>query len=230
MDESLDSLVRQVRRRIELERSFGVSFDWGGRATAGNGEDDVAEAGSKADRLAALEQEMADCHACPLGKTRTNLVFGAGSAEADLVFVGEAPGQDEDEQGIPFIGRAGQLLTKIIESGMKMDRGDVYICNILKCRPPKNRNPLPTEMFTCMPYLERQLEIIQPRVICCLGGIAAKALLNTDDAVGRLRGVWHDWRGIPLMVTYHPAYLLRNPSGKAKVWSDIKQVIAKLAE
>ena len=229
MDETFDGLVRQVRRRIELERGFGIAFEPGGPASA-EGDEKMPQTGDRAEQLAALEQEMSGCQACPLGTTRTNLVFGAGDAAARLVFVGEAPGEEEDRQGIPFVGRAGQLLDKIIVNGMKMRREDVYICNILKCRPPGNRNPTASEMFHCQPFLERQLAIIRPTVICALGAIAAHALLNTDEPIGRLRGKWHDWRGIPMMVTYHPAYLLRTPSGKAKVWSDVKQVMARLAE
>jgi len=235
MSDTFDGLVRQVRRRIELERQFGIEFEPGGAGQKKEADPLSAErptpaSGDRAAGLAALEQEIIDCQACPLGASRTNLVFGVGSPEADLVFVGEAPGEEEDRQGIPFVGRAGQLLTKIIVSGMKMRREDVYICNILKCRPPGNRNPAASEIFHCLPFLERQLGIIQPKVVCALGAVAAQTLLNTDDPIGRLRGRWHDWRGTPMMVTYHPAYLLRTPSAKAKVWSDIKQVMAKLAE
>lgn len=238
MEESFEDLVGQVRRRIEMERRFGLTFDVGGGGSAGSagaagregGEATPAsrEAGSKAERLAELQRRISNCQACPLGRTRTNLVFGVGNPEAELVFVGEAPGEDEDRQGIPFVGRAGQLLTRIIVNGMKLRREDVYICNVLKCRPPGNRNPSAAEIFHCLPYLEEQLEIIRPKVICALGAIAAQALLNTDDPIGRLRGRWHRWRGIPMMVTYHPAYLLRTPAAKAKVWSDIKQVMAEL--
>lgn len=176
-----------------------------------------------------LRREMLDCHKCPLGKTRTNLVFGVGNPMADLMFVGEAPGRDEDLQGEPFVGRAGQLLTKIIEAiGMK--RSDVYIANVLKCRPPANRNPLPDEIVPCIPYLLKQIEIIQPKVLCALGTFAAQTLLNTKAPVGTLRGKFHDYKGIPMMVTFHPAYLLRNPNDKAKVWEDMKKVRDLLEE
>ena len=254
MTDTFDHLARQVRRRLELEQQFGIEFDPGGagakkgskkkEAPPSNGggqtpypdrepgrERDLDRvSGERAGQLAGLEQEMIDCHACPLGATRTNLVFGVGDPEARLVFVGEAPGEDEDLQGIPFVGRAGQLLTRIILNGMKMRREDVYICNIIKCRPPGNRNPSASEIFRCLPFVERQLEIIQPKVICALGAVAAQALLNTDEPIGRLRGRWHDWRGIPMMVTYHTAYLLRTPAAKPKVWGDIKQVMARLAQ
>ena len=159
----------------------------------------------------------------PLGKTRTNLVFGVGDPMAKLMFVGEALGRDEDLQGEPFVGRAGQLLTKIIEA-ISMKRSDVYIANVLKCRPPENRNPLPEEIVLCMPYLIKQIEIIQPKVLCALGTFAAQTLLSTKAPVGTLRGKFHEYKGIPMMVTYHPAYLLRNPNDKAKVWDDMKKV------
>jgi uracil-DNA glycosylase family 4 len=240
VDDTYAGLLRQVRQRIEMEQRFGLDFDSGVRRprvqaveTRERAAAPVAERpdlGSKAEQLAALEREMADCHACPLAKTRHHLVFGTGNPDARLVFVGEAPGEDEDLQGFPFVGRAGQLLTKIIENGMKMRRADVYICNVLKCRPPGNRQPTATEMFKCIPYLERQLEIVRPKVICALGLTAAQALLSTDEPMGRLRGTWQSWRGIPVMVTYHPAYLLRAPAAKAKTWADIQQVMAKLAE
>ncbi|HHT9137773.1 MAG TPA: uracil-DNA glycosylase [Candidatus Wunengus sp. YC60] len=179
--------------------------------------------------LEELKNEMLACHKCPLGKTRTNLVFGVGDPMARLMFVGEAPGRDEDLQGEPFVGRAGQLLTKIIEAiGLK--RSDVYIANVLKCRPPENRNPLPEEIVLCMPYLIKQIEVIQPKVLCALGTFAAQTLLNTKAPVGTLRGKFHEYKGIPMMVTYHPAYLLRNPNDKAKVWDDMKKVRDFLGE
>ncbi|MFQ5953013.1 MAG: uracil-DNA glycosylase [Candidatus Omnitrophota bacterium] len=174
-----------------------------------------------------LEKIVLECHRCPLAHTRTNVVFGEGNPKADLMFIGEAPGGEEDRQGRPFVGRAGQLLTKIIESiGLK--REDVYIANILKCRPPGNRNPLPTEIATCSPYLERQIELIKPKVICALGKFAAQTLLNTETPISRLRGKFYDYHGTKLMPTYHPAYLLRNPGGKKDVWEDMKQVAKEL--
>ena len=173
--------------------------------------------------LEELRREMLACHKCPLGKTRTNLVFGIGDPKANLMFMGEAPGRDEDLQGEPFVGRAGQLLTKIIEA-IGMNRSDVYIANVLKCRPPENRNPLPEEIALCMPYLLKQIEMIQPKVLCALGTFAAQTLLNTKAPVGTLRGKFHDYKSIPMMVTYHPAYLLRNSNDKAKVWEDMKKV------
>jgi DNA polymerase len=175
--------------------------------------------------LETLEAIVRECKLCTLSETRTQTVFGSGNPEARLVFVGEAPGRDEDLQGKPFVGRAGQLLTDIIEKGMNLQRSEVFICNVLKCRPPENRNPLPNEIDLCEPYLIRQLEIIRPRVICALGTYAAKTLLKTDETIGKLRGRWHFYHGIPLRATYHPAYLLRNPADKRKTWDDVLEVL-----
>ncbi|MCX5769732.1 MAG: uracil-DNA glycosylase [Candidatus Hydrogenedentes bacterium] len=180
---------------------------------------------TKQQLLDALEQEVRACKTCTLAGTRTNVVFGSGNANAKLVFVGEAPGRDEDLQGKPFVGRAGQLLTDIIEKGMKLRREDVYICNVLKCRPPENRNPLPAEIAHCEPFLIRQLEIIKPKVICALGTFAAQTLLKTTEPIGRLRGKWYFYHGIPLRATYHPAYLLRNQADKRKAWMDVLEVL-----
>jgi DNA polymerase len=159
---------------------------------------------------------------------RIQTVFGTGNPHADLVFVGEAPGAEEDRQGEPFVGRAGQLLTDIIEKGIKIRREDVYICNVLKCRPPENRDPNPEEVVCCEPYLLRQLELIQPKVICALGRIAAQTLLRSSESTTRLRGKWHNYHGIPFRVTYHPAYLLRSPGEKRKAWEDIQEVMKVL--
>ncbi len=185
--------------------------------------------------LEALREEVSQCRKCPLCDSRTRTVFGAGNPNADVVFVGEAPGENEDLQGQPFVGRAGQLLTGIIEKGMKMTREDVFICNVLKCRPPDNRDPKPDEKEACEPYLIRQLELIKPKVICALGGHAAKMLLKTEDSVGRLRGTWHFYQGIPVRVTYHPSFVLRSEhepkrhmADKRKVWEDIQEVIRVL--
>ena len=176
--------------------------------------------------LEAIHDAYRACMRCPLGETRTNLVFGVGNPRAKLVFVGEAPGRDEDMQGEPFVGRAGQLLTKIIESiGLK--RGDIYICNIIKCRPPQNRNPRSDEIEQCEPILRQQLKAIQPRIICALGTFAAQTLLRSQETIGRLRGRFHRYEGIKLMPTYHPAYLLRNPNEKRAVWEDMKMIKAE---
>jgi DNA polymerase len=177
--------------------------------------------------LPGVREELGDCRRCPLHDTRQNLVFGEGNPQSEVVFVGEAPGADEDRQGRPFVGRAGQLLTKIIEA-MGLKREEVYICNILKCRPPGNRNPLPGEIATCEPFLVRQLEAIAPKVICALGTFAAHTLLKTEVPITALRGRFHDYHGIAVMPTYHPAYLLRNPSSKKPVWEDVQQIMKRL--
>lgn len=184
------------------------------------------EEGSPSDRLFNILNELGDCQLCSLGKTRTHLVFGVGNPNADLVFVGEAPGRDEDMKGEPFVGKAGQLLTKIIEA-IDLKREDVYICNVIKCRPPENRNPLPEEIEACEPFLIKQIEVIKPKVICALGKFAAQTLLKTESPISALRGSFQDYHGVPLMPTYHPAFLLRNPKMKRQVWEDM-QLIQKV--
>src|SRR5512147_2290456 len=172
--------------------------------------------------------DLGDCRRCKLAGGRTNLVFGVGNPQARLVFVGEGPGADEDAKGEPFVGRAGQLLTEIITKGMKLRREDVYICNVVKCRPPNNRNPESDEIASCMPFLQRQVELVAPRVIVALGTFAAQTLLGVKTPITRMRGVWHEYRGIKVMPTFHPAYLLRTPGDKRLVWADIKLVMAEL--
>jgi DNA polymerase len=177
-----------------------------------------------AEALAAIRADIGDCTRCKLHTLgRRQIVFGVGNPEADLMFVGEAPGADEDVHGIPFVGRAGQLLTKIIEA-IDLKRDDVYIANVIKCRPPQNRNPEPDEVGTCEPFLFRQIDIIRPKVIVALGKFAAQALLRTLDPISRLRGRVYEYRGAKLIPTFHPAYLLRNPSSKREVWEDMKLV------
>jgi DNA polymerase len=167
---------------------------------------------------------MGDCQRCGLAQHRRNIVFGSGSPKARLVFVGEGPGYEEDQQGQPFVGPAGQLLTKII-GAIKLTREQVYICNIVKCRPPQNRNPRPDEIKTCYSFLDRQIDAIQPDFICALGSIAAQSLLNTSEPISKLRGRFFDYRGIKLLSTYHPAYLLRNTDMKRRVWDDMKMLM-----
>src|SRR5579872_6997916 len=180
------------------------------------------------DSLDLIREAIGDCCTrCKLHKARTKIVFGVGNPKAELVFVGEGPGHDEDLQGVPFVGRAGQLLTQMIEA-MGLKRADVYIANVVKCRPPENRTPEKDEVSTCMPFLFRQLEAIQPKVIVCLGNCATQALLNTNKSISSFRGQWFDFRGSRLMATYHPAYLLRNPHAKHEVWADLKKVMAVL--
>jgi DNA polymerase len=168
-----------------------------------------------------------DCTRCKLHRSRTHIVFGVGNPKAELVFVGEGPGRDEDIQGEPFVGRAGKLLTQMIEA-MSLRREDVYICNVVKCRPPENRLPERDEIAACSPYLVRQLGVIQPKVICCLGACAAQTLLQTNQGISRFRGEWFEYRGAKLIATYHPAYLLRNPNAKGEVWKDLQKVMAVL--
>ena len=180
-----------------------------------------------AERLAELAKLTEGCQQCELYKTRTKLVFGDGVPGVELLFVGEAPGADEDASGVPFVGRAGPLLNKII-AAMGLKREQVYIGNVLKCRPPDNRTPLPGEAAACWPYLREQIEIIKPKLICALGSPAARTLLGTEESIGRLRGAVHDYHGTPLIATYHPAYLLRSPGEKAKVWEDMKIVLKLL--
>ncbi len=190
--------------------------------------DVASEKVSSAATLEVLQQEVAGCTLCDeLAAKRTQTVFGVGDPNARLCFMGEAPGADEDRLGEPFVGRAGQLLTKIIQA-CKLTRDDVYILNVLKCRPPGNRNPTPTESANCKQYLRRQLELVDPEFICCLGAVAAQNLLETTETIGRLRGRVHQYRGINVVCTYHPAYLLRNPSAKKDCWDDMKMLMAKM--
>src|ERR1041385_4618845 len=177
--------------------------------------------------LADLEKIALACEKCRLAKTRTQVVYGVGNPNADLMFIGEAPGRDEDIQGQPFVGRAGQLLTDIIKA-MKLTRDDVYIANVIKCRPPENRTPEPDELEACRPWIRRQIEIIQPKVIVTLGRFALQSLTEKSYGITAVRGQWLDYNGIKVMPTYHPAYLLRNPAAKKDVWSDMKKVMAEL--
>lgn len=181
-----------------------------------------------ANSLEALRAEIGDCRRCKLAQDRTNIVFGVGNPHADLMFVGEGPGRDEDLQAEPFVGRAGKLLTEIITKGMKLRREDVYIANVVKCRPPQNRNPEPDEIATCRPFLERQIQLVRPKVLVALGKFAAQTMLGLTTPISRMRGQWHDYNGIKLMPTLHPAYLLRNPNDKRLVWDDIKMVMKEL--
>lgn len=178
--------------------------------------------------LEELSRRVAACERCPLHRTRTQTVFSDGSPAARLMFVGEAPGADEDAQGAPFVGRAGQLLTRMIEAGMGLSRRDVYIANVLKCRPPDNRNPEPAEIASCRGYLEAQIAIVRPQVIVALGKFAAQFLLETEEGIMKLRGRWGTWRGVPVMPTFHPSFLLRQPDRKRDAWADLLEVLKKL--
>jgi DNA polymerase len=223
-------LVAGLRAHVEHLRSTGVD----GIPRAAAAPATTVEARPRAggaptgETLDALRLHIGDCQRCKLAPGRTHLVFGVGNPEADLMFVGEGPGRDEDLRGEPFVGRAGQLLTEIITKGMKLRREDVYIANVVKCRPPENRNPEPDEIAACEPFLLRQIEIVGPRVVVALGKFAAQTLLRSTTPISRLRGEWHDYHGIKLMPTLHPAYLLRNPADKRLVWDDIKKVMGEL--
>jgi DNA polymerase len=212
-------VTEDLFREIELLREFGFThLEIGGQRAAGGGQGDL---------LAELQEIVTACEKCRLSKSRTQVVYGVGNPNADLMFIGEAPGRDEDIQGEPFVGRAGQLLTDIIKA-MKLTRDDVYIANVIKCRPPENRNPELDELESCRPYIRRQVEIIQPRVIVTLGRFALQSLTEKSYAISSVRGQWLEYNGIKVMPTYHPAYLLRTPSAKKEVWEDMKKVMTEL--
>jgi uracil-DNA glycosylase len=226
LQQELLSVVKAIKGYVLNQESLSVGLEWGKKSPLSPPIENLT--GNKEADLEKVYQEMKTCQLCELSKTRRNLVFGDGNPSARVVFVGEAPGADEDEQGLPFVGRAGQLLTKIIEA-MGLKRKDVYICNILKCRPPGNRNPLPDEIGLCEPFLKKQLQVISPQVICALGTFAAQTLLKTDISISMLRGRFHSYEGIKLMPTYHPAYLLRNPSSKKLVWEDVQMIMREIS-
>jgi DNA polymerase len=193
-------------------------------ASAGEG----APARDRHAELLRLSAEVAGCRACGLCETRTQTVFADGTPNASIMFVGEAPGADEDAQGVPFVGRAGQLLTKMIAAGMGLSRSDDYIANVLKCRPPGNRNPEPAEIAACRRYLEAQIDLVQPKVIVALGKFAGQFLLGTEEGMMRMRGRWGSYRGVPVMPTFHPSFLLRQPERKKDAWEDLLQVLARV--
>lgn len=239
----------QIRSYLELYRDLGIESIYRHASTAAPVAAPVQVAAAaaasavsahaalpglapEADTLERIRLDLGDCKRCRLSEGRHSIVFGSGNGQARLVFVGEGPGADEDEQGEPFVGRAGQLLTQMIENtaakeGIPIRRPDVYICNVVKCRPPDNRTPLPDEMQICGEFLYRQLMAIKPKAICALGSTAMKALLNTKEGITKLRGKWHKWRDIPVMITYHPSYLLRqyNQQAKREAWEDLKVLL-----
>ena len=215
----LREIVGEVRAYLEAQQELGVE-----RVDVQWPESPVAPAPLT---LHEVREELGECTRCKLHPHRTQIVFGVGDPKARLVFVGEAPGADEDAQGEPFVGRAGQLLTKIILA-MGMQREDVYICNIIKCRPPGNRTPESEEILACSPFLLKQLQAIRPQFICALGGPATQTLLRTKEPISRLRGKFYDFQGIPLLPTYHPAFLLRNPYEKKTVWEDMKLLLREM--
>ncbi len=227
--------TRAVRQKLESLQRAGVTHlakvDTTTKqgATTMNVLKDSPEAEERAAALAEVARDVAACTRCgELADARTQTVFGVGNPHARLAFLGEAPGADEDREGEPFVGRAGKLLTDMIEKGMKLKRSDIYILNILRCRPPGNRNPEKVEAAACREFLDRQLSIIQPEFLCCLGAVAAQNLLDTTEAIGKLRGRLHDYNGIKVVCTYHPAYLLRNPPAKKQTWEDLQLLMREM--
>ena len=236
--EELLSLVIGARGLLEDMRDFGVEEilfppikEKNPRESSYETESSLVGPGIVAEavpeNLDDIRKELEGCRRCPLCEGRNQLVFGAGNPQAEVVFVGEAPGREEDKQGLPFVGEAGQLLERILFA-MGLRRDDVYICNVIKCRPPGNRDPQPEEIESCEPFLKRQLAVIHPKVLVTLGKFAAQTLLRERTPISRLRGYWREYEGIPLMPTYHPAFLLRNPAAKKEVWIDMKKVMQKL--
>ena len=232
--DELAELARAVLAHVQYQRALGaVGVPASTAADPTDAEDAPApsvacDATPTPGTLADLRADIGDCRRCKLAPHRTHLVFGVGNPHARVAFVGEAPGADEDARGEPFVGRAGQLLTEIITKGMRLRRDDVYICNVIKCRPPGNRNPEPDEVASCEPFLQRQLATIGPEVVVALGKFAAQTLLRSKTPITQLRGRWFDYQGIMLMPTFHPAYLLRNPGDKRLVWEDIQKVMRVL--
>ncbi len=219
MSNELNDMIIRIKTYLELEKESGMEEYFFGVLPV---KAEPARVG-KSD-LGSMAKELSACKNCDLHKTRHNVVFGSGNPKANLMFIGEAPGEDEDLQGLPFVGRAGQLLTKIIEA-MGFKRQDVYIANILKCRPPNNRMPLPAEILACEDNLKAQIDTIKPRVICALGKFASQTLLkDTRTTISALRGKFQEYNGIKVMPTFHPAYLLRNPQDKILVWEDMKKI------
>jgi uracil-DNA glycosylase family 4 len=236
MHDNVQALIhRYLQQRLEMgEKYLYKPFDTQiEEAQENEGDADIKHLDidhfTEAETLNELYEAIHECQRCPLWKSRTNFVFGVGNPDADIMFVGEAPGAEEDRLGEPFVGRAGKLLDKIL-AAMKLSRGDVYIANILKSRPPNNRDPRPEEAEACEPYLHQQIKIIKPKIICCLGRIAAQRLLQTNMSLGQMRDRWFDYRGTLLMVTYHPAALLRNPAMKRPTWDDMQKLMKKLEE
>ncbi len=229
-DELLE-IVSDLRAHMEFQLALGVRY----MELPQPGPQPVAASAAKELPVAApfslldeIRADIGDCKRCKLYKGRKSIVFGEGNPGASLVFVGEGPGAEEDEQGRPFVGEAGQLLTKIIENGMKLKRSDVYICNIVKCRPPGNRTPQPDEIEACKQFVIRQIQAIKPKVIVTLGNVPTQTLLGVKEGITKLRGRWQSYSGIPLMPTFHPAYLLRNPADKRLVWEDVQKVMQRL--
>lgn len=210
-------------------KEIGVHTPISSFETEGHQHSPIDEMPAEGMTLASLEREVSQCHRCVLSEQRQQTVFGVGKSDADLLLIGEAPGQSEDQQGEPFVGRAGQLLNRMLQS-IGMDRQSVYIMNTVKCRPPNNRDPRVEEVEACSYWFDQQLRLISPKMICVLGRVAAQTILNSDAPLGQLRGRWHEFRGIPVWVTYHPAFLLRSPQQKVKSWQDLQLIRNKIEE
>ena len=223
----LRSTLAAARSQIEYLSDLGLESLLQEPAVADPGAVDKSARATGLETLDDIRADLGDCQRCCLGASRTELVYGVGNPQASLVLVGEAPGREEDQQGTPFVGEAGRLLDRILLA-MGLRREDVYICNVLKCRPPQNRDPQPEEVATCEAFLVRQIAAIKPQVIIGLGRFAVHTLLKSKIPISRIRGEWQSYQGIPLMPTYHPAYLLRNPEGKKDVWEDMKEVMRRL--
>lgn len=228
-EEIIQDLLGRARYYASLT-SIGVPGTRAGAAAEARVPEVAADAASAAEQLKAVREWIGDCQRCRLSQGRKTIVFGQGNPRARLMFIGEAPGAEEDEQGLAFVGRAGQLLTDIVEKGLKIPRAEVFIGNIIKCRPPQNRNPEPDEILSCQPFLEKQIDVIRPKVLVGLGKFAAQWLLRTAEPISRLRGRVGEYKGIKVVPTYHPAFLLRNPAAKKEVWEDMKLVRALLNE
>ena len=223
MDQRIQEIITDLKNYLEYLKGIGIDSLF----VSGNAPHEVSQ--SKVQTLDEIRRELGDCRRCKLHRTRSTIVFGEGNEKAKLMFIGEGPGYDEDVQGRPFVGKAGQLLTKIIQS-IHLQREEVYITNIIKCRPPQNRNPESDEIQSCHPFLQKQIQSIQPKMICALGTFAAQTLLSTDAKITSLRGRVFELSGIKVLPTYHPAYLLRNPERKREVWEDMKQISRCMAE
>ena len=221
MDENINELISDLKTYLEYLKGMGIVSLPASEMKA----DEPIQ--SHIITLADVRKELGDCKRCKLHRGRKTIVFGEGNEKATLMFIGEGPGYDEDVQGRPFVGKAGQLLTKIIQS-INLPREEVYIANIIKCRPPQNRNPEPDEIQSCSPFLMKQIQVIQPKIICALGAFSAQTLLKTDVKITALRGKFYDLEGIKVIPTYHPAFLLRNPDKKREVWEDMKKIVELL--
>lgn len=226
---SLRPEPQETSPRVEVPVPVAPSKSEPFRVYEPTGDSTAPEFAERTDRLRVIAADVARCARCAeLAASRTQTVFGSGNPTSELVFVGEGPGADEDAQGLPFVGRSGKLLTDMIEKGMGIPRDSVFICNVVRCRPPQNRNPRPDEAAACRPFLDATLDVVRPKFICCLGSIAAKNLLDVDVPIGRLRGKIHDYRGIKVVCTYHPAYLLRNPPAKKDAWADLQLLMREM--